>query len=96
MKSPNRSGGNLRQSTAISAARIIDGIVKDGAPEPKEVKIALFLGIGWKAARGFALVDGESLIGWRYATADGPVVIQAEHGETAEAMLAQIRAAGSA
>ena len=37
----------------------------------------------------FAVVDGESLIGWRYAAADhenGPVLIEAERGESAARM----------
>ena len=80
--------------SAISAARAVDCAIKLGAPEPKDVKLALFrLGA---ELRGFALIDGENLIGWRYATADrenGPVLIAAERGEIAAQMLEQIKAA---
>jgi hypothetical protein len=41
------------------------------------------------------VVDGEALIGWRYATDDrenGPVLIEAERGDAAEEMLEQIAA----
>ena len=50
-----------------------------------------------KAARGFAVVGGGSLIGWQHADREnGPVLIQAEHGEMAAQMLEQIRMAQAA
>jgi hypothetical protein len=47
------------------------------------------LSVGWKAARGFAIVDDEAVIGWQYATVDrenGPALIEAAHGEIAAQM----------
>jgi len=83
------------KNAAVSAARVVDAAVQGGAPEPKSVHLALFMVDGWRAARGFAIVDGEAVIGWRYAMAgreDSPVIIEAERGDAAVEMLEQIAA----
>jgi hypothetical protein len=85
------------KNAAISAARVVDAAVSAGVPAPKDVKVAIFFSLGWKAARGFAFVDAEHLIGWENATGDpeGPILIKAERGALAAQMLQQIRTAGA-
>jgi hypothetical protein len=53
------------KNTTISAARVIDAAVKDGDQRQKRSKSRFSSVSAGKGRKAFALVDGESLIGWQ-------------------------------
>jgi hypothetical protein len=84
------------KNVAISAARVVAVAIQSGAPEPKDVKVAIFM-FAWQATKAFALIDNESLIAWRYSDGEnGPVVIETQHGDHVALMLEQIATAVAA
>jgi hypothetical protein len=58
------------------------------------VKVAIFAIDGWRRMEGYAVIDDETVVGWRHDDREnGPVVIKAESGDRVGEMLEQIRAA---